>query len=124
MHEFLINIVIFRPDIIILIEVLPNNSETKTTKASIQIKGFQLFPNIEDEENIRGLALYISNNLKVEDAKFSTISKDNTWCTLNLKDNDKLLLVCIYRSPRTNNDNTQSLCNLLQEVDEIIPTHP
>ncbi len=106
-----------------LTEVLPKNSETKTTKASIQINELQLFTNIEDEENIRGLALYISNNLKVEEVKFSTISKEKIWCTLQLKDNDKLQLGCIYRSPRTNNDNTQSLCNLLQEVDEINPSH-
>ncbi len=123
MHELLINIGIFRPDVIMLTEVLPKNSETKMTKASIQIKGFELFTNIEDEENIRGLSLYISNNLKVEEAKFSTISKENMWCTLKLKDNDKLLLGCIYRSPSTNNDNTQSLCNLLQELDEINPSH-
>ncbi len=77
MHELLINIGIFRPDVIMLTEVLPKNSETKTTKASIQIKGIELFTNIEDEENIRGLALYISNNLKVEEEKFSTISKEN-----------------------------------------------
>ncbi len=62
----LINICIFRPDVIMLTEFLSKHNETKTTKASIQIKGFHLFTNIEDEENIRGLALYISNNLKVE----------------------------------------------------------
>ncbi len=46
-------------------------------KDSIQIKGFELFTNIEDEENIRGLALNISNNLEVEEVKFSTIFKEN-----------------------------------------------
>ncbi len=59
----------------------------------------------------------------MEEAKFSTISKENIWCTLKLKDNDILLLGCIYRSPSTNNDNTQRLCNLLQEVDEINLSH-
>jgi exonuclease III len=108
MHELFINIGIFRPDIVMITEVLPTNSETKTTKASIQINGFELFTNIEEEENIRGLALYIRNNLKVEEVKFNTISKENLWCTLKLKDNDKLLLGCIYRSPSTNNENTQS----------------
>ncbi len=78
-------------------EVLSKNSETKTTKASIQIKDYQLFTNIEEDENIRGLALYVSNKLTVEETKF------NIWCTLKLKDNDKLLLGCIYRSPSTNN---------------------
>ncbi len=56
MHELLINIGIVRPEVIMLTEVLPKNSETKMTKASIQIKGFQLFTDIENEENIRGLA--------------------------------------------------------------------
>ncbi len=56
-------------------EVLPKSSETKTTKASIQIVGFERFSNIEDEENIRGLALYINNNLKLEEAKFNTFPR-------------------------------------------------
>ncbi len=50
-------------------------------------------------------------------------TKFNIWCTLKLKDNDKLLLGCIYRSPSTNNESTHSLCNLLQEVDEAKPSH-
>ncbi len=33
-HELLINIGIFKPDVIMITEVLPNNSETKTTKVS------------------------------------------------------------------------------------------
>ncbi len=65
MHELLINIGIFRPDVIMITEVLPHNTVTITTQASIEIAGFEPFTNIEDVENIRGLALYISNNLKV-----------------------------------------------------------
>ncbi len=35
----------------------------------MKIEEFECFSNIEDEENIRGLALYINNNLIVEEAK-------------------------------------------------------
>ncbi len=59
----------------------------------------------------------------MEDTKFNTTSKENIWHTLKLKDSDKLLLGCIYRSPSTNNENTNSLSNLLQEVDETKPSH-
>ncbi len=59
----------------------------------------------------------------MEELKFNTISKENIWCTIKLKDSDKLLIECIYRSPSTNNDNTQRLCNLRQEIDEINPSH-
>ncbi len=50
MPELLINIDIFRPNVIMITEVLPKNGETKTTKASIQIKYFHLFTNIEEDE--------------------------------------------------------------------------
>ncbi len=71
-----------------------------------EINGYELYSNIEEEDNIRGIALYIHRNLKVEETKFNTTSKENILCTLKLKDNDKLLLGCIYRSPSDNNVNT------------------
>ncbi len=109
MHELLINIGIFRPDVIMIIEVLSQNSVTITIKVSIEITGFELFPNIEDGENIRGLALYISNNLKVQQATLNTYYNENIWCTLPLKDNDNLLIGCTSRSLSTNNGNMLSL---------------
>ncbi len=63
--------------------------------------------------------MYVSNNLIVEERKFNTNSNENVWCTLKLKENDKLLLGCIYRS-LTYNENTQ---NLLQEVNDKNPCH-
>ncbi len=57
MHESLINIGIFRPDAIMIIEVLPKNSVIITTKASIKITGCELFTNIEYHESFRGLTL-------------------------------------------------------------------
>ncbi len=95
MHELLTNIGIFKPDVIMITEVLPKNSETKTTKTFINIKGYELYTNIEQEGNNWGIALYVSNNLTVKEAKFNTNSNENVWCTLKLKENDKLLLGCI-----------------------------
>ncbi len=89
---------------------------------SSKINGYELYSNLEEEDNIRGITLYIHSNLKVEDTKFNTTSKENIWCTLKLKENDKLLLSCIY-SPCDNNVNTHSLCNLLQEVNDTKPLH-
>ncbi len=48
MHELFINIGI--PNVIMITEVLPKNSETKTTKASLNINGYELYTNIEQEE--------------------------------------------------------------------------
>ncbi len=111
-YELLIHLGIFKPNVIMVTEVLPKNSETKTTKASLNITGYDWYPNIEQEEIIRGIALYVSNNLIVDETKFNTNSNENVWCTLKLKENDKLLLGCIYRSPTYNNVKTQKLGNL------------
>ncbi len=58
--------------------ILPKISGTKTTDASIKINKYELYSNIEEEDNIRGIALYIHSNLKVKEIKFNT----NIWCTL------------------------------------------
>ncbi len=79
-------------DIIINKGSSTKNSEIKITNTSIKIDRYELYTNYEEENNIRGIALYIQSNLK---RKFCTISKENMWCTLKLNDNDKLLLGCI-----------------------------
>jgi exonuclease III len=123
MHEILIAIGIHKPDIIMITEVLPKNSATITTKESIDINGFELFTNIETEKDIRGIAVYIRNHITASQIMLKTIAKENIWCELKLKDNDTLLLGCIYRSPTKNNENTDNLCKLLIEAQEKKPSH-
>lgn len=61
--------------------------------------------------------MHVNSKLKAQETRFSTTSKENIWCTLNLANYySGLLLGCIYRSRSTDKENTQSLCNLLQEV--------
>ena len=123
MYELLSNIGIYKPDIIIITEVLPKNSDTFTTKESININGFELYTNIESEQNIRGIAVYINNTIKADQVILNTLSKENIWCELKLKDCDTLQLRGIYRSPTNNNENTDSLGDLLKEAHNRNPSH-
>ncbi len=118
LHELLLEIGIHRPDIMMITEVLPKNEETKTTKDSISINGFELFTNISDE-NIRGIAVYIKGNVDATEVKFTSNDAENVWCNITLNNKDNLLLGCIYRSP--SHENTDNLCSLIKEVYDTNP---
>ena len=72
---------------------------------------------------MRGIAVYINSELNATEVCFKTRSKENIWCNIKLKNNDTLLVGCIYRSPTNNNDNTIQLMDLLQEVCDSKPNH-
>ena len=120
MEELKLNIKMQIPDVVIITEVLPKSYETKPTTESININGYELYTNIA-EDDIRGVALYVKSELESTEVKFESISKENVWCTIKLKNNEDLLLGCIYRSPTNDNENTLKLTKLLQEV---IDTNP
>ena len=118
LYELLIEIGIHQPDIMMITEVLPKNEETKTTKESISINGFEVYTNIS-EDRVRGTAVYIKENIDATEINFTPNKTENVWCNITIKNNEKLLLGCIYRSP--SHENTESLCSLLKEVTN---THP
>ena len=59
----------------------------------------------------RGVCIYTGKKLKaipvIEPA--SEIYSDSVWCEVRLRNNDKLLVGCIYRSPSSTSDNNARL---------------
>ena len=77
---------------------------------------------------IRGTAIYVksgtvSYEVKNENAQY----KDQVWVEIPLKDNEKLLCGCIYRSPNGNIEETASsikeIGNILIQASSRKPSH-
>ena len=49
--------------------------------------------------------------------------EESVWAEVRLRDRDKLLLGCIYRSPNTDEENNNKLLEMLEAVQQLIPTH-
>ena len=74
LHELLIYIGMFNPDVLMITEVLPKSEETITTKESINISGFELFTNI-DKEKIYEEWQSILNHILMQQKYFSQKTK-------------------------------------------------
>ena len=45
--------------------------------------------------------------------------EESVWCEVRLRNNDKLLVGCIYRSPNSGHENNTQLNKLIVEVAKI-----
>ena len=64
-----------------------------------------------DKLGDRGVVLYIHKSLtafKVDILSDSDFS-ESVWCEISLRDTDKLLVGCIYRSPSSSKDNNNKI---------------
>lgn len=100
-EELIARIAEHSPDIIFITEVLPKNSNGQIESSELSIRGYDLFTNIEKCK--RGVCIYSLTELKaVPVEKLETIHAESVWAEIKLKDNDKLLIGCVYRSPNSN----------------------
>ena len=53
------------------------------------------------------------------DSNFS----EHVWAQIKLKNNDSLLIGCLYRSPSSSRDNCNSLINMLDHVNSLRKSH-
>ena len=111
------------PDIIGLTEVKPKNSRFRLQNAELNINGYTCFHNIET--NGRGVALYVKTHLNAFETNFSdkAFFSDSVWCQINLINDDKLLIGCVYRSPSSSSENNKNLSNLLERCNNTGFSH-
>ena len=53
----------------------------------------------------------------------SLFSEESTWCEVNLRGGDKLLLGSVYRSPNSSSTNNCNLLQMFEEIEKIAPSH-
>ena len=74
-------------DIIGITEINPKNGRYYPGKAKLQIDGYDLFMDENNEVKKRGVGSYIRRELKAEEVKINTNFQESMWVTIN--DNKK-----------------------------------
>ena len=88
-------------DIIGITEINPKNCRYYPGKAELQIDGYDLFMDENNEVKKRGVGLYIRRELKAEEVKINTKFQESMWVTVKLNNKDKIIIGCIYKSPNS-----------------------
>ena len=87
-------------------EMIPKQQKNVIPPSLLNINGYELFYNFDiNKENlgtsgIRGTAIYVKNEIVSCQVRIdNTQHADQVWVEIPLKDSNKLLCGCIYRSP-------------------------
>ena len=133
MDDLLMLIASDEPDIMMLTEVIPKAQINPTLETQISIKGYEIFTNFNytdtnlGSSGIRGVAIYVKENLICREIKFRGIFEDHVWVEISLKNKDALLCGCIYRSPTDDKlstiESTAKVCKLINESVKRMNSH-
>ena len=109
-------IVEYSPEIICITEFAPKHTRTPLQEAELQLEGYDIFSNIGSQK--RGVIIYTRRDLQASPSSASDIweSDEGCWCEVKLKDEDKLLIGCVYRSPNSNAANNEKMMSDIRTV--------
>ena len=89
------------PDIIMLTEVIPKAQKNPILETQIKLNGYDVHKNFEyTDENlgssgIRGVVIYVKENLKCKQVKLSSEFDDHVSVEISLR-NDEQFVLCLY----------------------------
>lgn len=83
----------FAINIIMITDVLPNNSRYKLNKAVLLLNGMICSRTVFER---RGTRNFVKQALKAVELKIESNFKEHVWVKINLKNRDKLLAGCLY----------------------------
>ena len=110
-----------KPDIISLVEIFPKYSNFQYIPSEYTIEGYSMFLS---DFGKRGTALYIKDDLRASTSAMAEfVFEESTWCEVNLRGGDKLLLGSVYRSPNSSSTNNCNLLQMFEEIEKIAPSH-
>lgn len=114
------------PSIILITEVIPKRQIRSIEAPLLHMKGYELYLNFDHTEanlgasGIRGVAIYVKEDLAQSEVNFRTEYSDHIWVEISLENNESILLGCIYRSPSKENNatmrSTLQVCDLLHKA--------
>ena len=107
------------PHIIMITEALPKNSRYSTSKAEFNLDGYDLFPEKYPIQDTRGILVYIKQDLKAVEVNIDHDFKECVLVKVNLRNRDKLLVGCIYKSPSSSDENHDKLNELLLYISKL-----
>ena len=102
-----------KPDIILVTEVSPKNMPDPIQEAELTIPGYDGYFQLHIG---RGVAIYIASALSATRVEFQPPFCNFIGCQIRLRNNDTLLVGCIYRSPNSSQENSAALNDLLRNI--------
>ena len=119
------------PDIIMITEVIPKAQVLPLSLALISIDGYNVYTNFDiSQSNLgvsgyRGLCIYVKTKLISAEVTFGNPrAYEQLWIEVFLKDNDKLLVGCVYISPSgSRHQSTMEVIDGLKLACKSEPTH-
>ena len=113
------------PHIVGVNEVKPKNMKNKLYAAEFNLDeiGFDMFDNNIEEEKGRGQLLFVSKDFKAKRVYMNTAFEETTCVKIDLNNQDKLLVVLIYRSPNSAERNNKLLNDLVKETCSLGASH-
>ena len=114
---------IHNPDVILVQELLPKNTGIPHSTTQYSLDGYNLFTNEESWK--RGVAIYIKNDIKAIQLDNSAIGQgeESIWTEVCLKNNDKLLIGSVYRSPSATRKASLELFDQIRRISDSQPSH-
>ncbi len=96
-------------------ELFPKRTSFDNTIEYYALEGYDIF--LTDLETGRGYGNLHKTMFKMQwKLKFDSNFNESIWCEIKLKDNDILLIGCIYRSPSSPNDKILDLKQLMNKA--------
>lgn len=107
-----------------LTEILPKNSYYSLEKKELHIEGYENF--ISSLEKGRGVAIYVHQSFSATSVEILNKFpfEESVWCEIKISNCDKILVGCIYRSPRkSSHENNSALNRLLKTATNLNYTY-
>ena len=95
---------------IFITEVNPKNARYKLTEAELDLAGYDLWYNMREG---RGVLIYTQKSLHAEPVQNDSEFHEAIVISVKLRDGDRLLAGCVYRSPSSSKDDNAELNKLL-----------
>ena len=106
-----------KPDIIAITEVKVKNSRYLTLPSELNIDNYHLYHKNLDVREGRGIVIYLSQDLQVNEVNFNKNFQEFLALEVKLQTNDRLLLITCYRSPNSSENNNTELLDLMDEIE-------
>ena len=111
-----------KPDIIMITEVKPKNARYILEEVEITLQNYNIVTS-KFEKDGRGIAIYVRKGLSFEEVEMKSDFNESVWISMKLKNADKLLAGCVYRSPSSSDINGKNLRSLIKEASSKSYSH-
>jgi len=116
--KHLISTLSVKPNLIAITEVKYKNNNTFGI-SELNLEGYTICCNDLDK-NSRGVLLYVADSLESQIVNFEFKNNEHVFIQLKCTGGKKLLLGNIYRSPNSDFENDEQLCNMIKNACKFV----